>query len=264
VAAERPLCLCLAGANGSGKSTLAPTLRDRFSLEYWIDPDEIAKSIAHRRGERITDTISQQAFRQARNARCSYASRLESFGFETVFSHGSNLAFLRALKEVGYRTELIYLSTDNVEINVTRVHNRVEEGGHDVPEPKIRERYGKSLLLLTLAVRNCNRLVLFDNSRPLSLVGSTELAGRLAGEIHNDISLERGREILLLPPIPRWLMTYALDPYTLLWQTTDLFRLATDTFGNDVHFTAGTDLHTLQGRERFFTQFRFQLDDSSH
>jgi predicted ABC-type ATPase len=258
VAAEPPVCLCLAGANGSGKSTLAPTLRDRFSLQHWIDPDQIAKSIADRLGERtITDAISEQAFRQARNTRSSYACGLKDFGFETVFSHGSNLAFLLALKMAGYKVELIYLSTDNVEINVTRVRNRVLDGGHDVPEPKIRERYARSLLLLSLAVRDCHRVALFDNSRAFSIVGSTEVAGRLACEIHNDISIERGREILLLPPIPGWLMKYALDPYTLTWRASDLFRFATDTFRDEVQFTPGTDLDALPGRERFFKQFTF-------
>jgi hypothetical protein len=146
---------------------------------------------------------------------------------------------------------------DNVEINVTRVHNRVARGGHAVPEQKIRERYARSALLLSLAVRDCDRVVLYDNSRPLTIVNSSEEAGRLAGEINNDLSGGRRRQISLFPPIPVWILKYALFPYAVTWPKSKLFRSATDTFGNDVHFSPGTNLHDSQGRGRFFQQFAF-------
>jgi predicted ABC-type ATPase len=248
----------LAGANGSGKSTLAVGLKDDFSLDYWIDPDQIARSIADRRREAfITDAVSREAFTQARYTRRTYASDLRSFGFETVFSHGSNLAFLRALKAVGYEVHLYYLSTDDVEINVARVRVRVARGGHSVPDDKVRERYARSVLLLSLAVRYCDRVVLYDNSRRLQIVGSPEIevAGRVAGEINNDLTRWDRRRISLFPPIPTWMLAYALPPYAVSWPAHDVFGRAMETHGNDIDFTPGTDLDTRQGRERFFRQF---------
>jgi predicted ABC-type ATPase len=258
VAADRPFCLCLAGPNGSGKSTFAARLRFSFSLRYWIDPDQIARTIADRRGEAsITDAVSRDAFNQARNTRCAYASRSDDFGFETVFSHGSNLAFLRALKAIGYEIHLYYVSTDDVEINVTRVRNRVAAGGHAVPEQKVRERYARSALLLSLAVRDCDRVVLYDNSRPLTIVGSSEEAGRLAGEINNDLSRGPRRQLSLFPPRPAWVLKYALFPYAVTWPKSKLFESAADAFGDDIHFTQGADLRDPQSRHRFFQQFAF-------
>jgi len=45
------------------------------------------------------------------------------------------------------------------------VKARVNLGGHDVPEDKITQRYGRSLDLLLDAGRHTNCAYLFDNSR---------------------------------------------------------------------------------------------------
>ena len=60
------------------------------------------------------------------------AERLESFGFETVFSHSSNVEFLEALRVLGYDIHLFFVCTESHEINIARVENRVALGGHDV------------------------------------------------------------------------------------------------------------------------------------
>jgi predicted ABC-type ATPase len=258
VAAQRPFCLCLAGPNGSGKSTLAAGLKASFSLHHWIDPDQIAKSIADlRRETTISETVSRDAFNQARNTRCTYGSDLRDFGFETVFSHGSNLAFLRALKDIGYEIHLYYVSTDDVGINVKRIRNRVMRGGHDVPEDKVRERYARSLLLLSLAVRDCDRVVFFDNSRPLQIVGSSEIAGRHAGDINNDLRTGRRRQISLFPPVPTWLLTYGTFPFALSWPTSELATSAKTTFEKEIQYVPAADLSRQSGRERFLQQFTF-------
>src|SRR5205085_5930185 len=129
-----PFCLCVAGPNGSGKTTLAGTLRSRFPPLPWIDPDEIEVELRQdQRGMPADqDLLQRLAFRAARNRRVDYAVRMRDFGFETVFSHGSNLAFLRALRAIGYEIHLVFVATDNVELNVRRVETRVHMGGHHV------------------------------------------------------------------------------------------------------------------------------------
>ena len=67
--------------------------------------------------------------------------------------------------ELGYRTYLYYIATDDPAINVARVQARVHLGGHGVPEEKIVSRYARSLDLLLPAVKQTNRAYLFDNSR---------------------------------------------------------------------------------------------------
>ncbi len=88
-----------------------------------------------------------------------------SFTFETVMSHRSKVDFLQTALQQGYRTYLYYIATEDPEINVSRVRNRVLLGGHDVPEDKIRSRYYRSLDLLYEAILNSSRAYIFDNSR---------------------------------------------------------------------------------------------------
>ncbi len=88
-----------------------------------------------------------------------------TFTFETVMSSPDKVAFLRQAQARGYRTYLYYVATEDPAINISRVENRVRQGGHAVPKDKIIERYYRSLDLLFDAIRYTNRAYLFDNSR---------------------------------------------------------------------------------------------------
>ena len=90
--------------------------------------------------------------------------RRVSFTFETVMSHPSKVDLLRHAQTAGYRTYLYFIATDDPEINISRVRNRVKLGGHDVPEDRIASRYYRSLDLLLDAIRHTNRAYVFDNS----------------------------------------------------------------------------------------------------
>ena len=87
-----------------------------------------------------------------------------SFTFETVMSSPDKVAFLRKAQAQGFRTYLYYVATEDPEINISRVANRVRQGGHPVPQNKIVERYYRSLELLFEAVQYTNRAYIFDNS----------------------------------------------------------------------------------------------------
>jgi len=80
------------------------------------------------------------------------------------------LLLLRKAKESGYEVQCIYVLTCNADINVARVRGRVREGGHDVPEGKIRSRYEKALKLLPQIIDVCDKIVIYDNSIMPSLV----------------------------------------------------------------------------------------------
>jgi predicted ABC-type ATPase len=87
-----------------------------------------------------------------------------SFTFETVMSHPGKVELLEQAQRLGYRTYLYYVATNDPEINLGRVRYRVSQGGHDVPEDKIRSRYYRSLDLLVEAIRHTNRAYIWDNS----------------------------------------------------------------------------------------------------
>lgn len=117
-----------------------------------------------------------------------------SFTFETVMSHPDKVALLEKAKDLGYRTYLYYIATEDSAINISRVKYRVEHtGGHSVPEDKITTRYKRSLELLMDAIRHTNRAYIFDNSRD----GSDNSI--LIAEI------TEGRDIVLkYDPMPAW------------------------------------------------------------
>lgn len=87
-----------------------------------------------------------------------------SFTFETVMSSPDKVDLLRKAQSLSYRTYLYYIATDDPEINISRVRNRVALGGHAVPEDKIASRYKRSLDLLMEAIRHTDRAYIFNNS----------------------------------------------------------------------------------------------------
>jgi len=91
-------------------------------------------------------------------------TRGESFSQETVFSHPSKIAALKAAKERGYRTYLYFIATSGPAINQRRVANRASQGGHDVPAEKIASRYERSIAQLKDAIPYLSRAFFFDNS----------------------------------------------------------------------------------------------------
>jgi predicted ABC-type ATPase len=113
-----------------------------------------------------------------------------SFTFETVLSDERKLAFLKKAKLLGYRVYLYYVATENPEINIARVRNRVLNGGHNVPTDKIWARYGRSIQLLPKIVHQTDRAFLFDNSTSL----------RFFAEISSGNKLET-----MEMPTPSWL-----------------------------------------------------------
>jgi predicted ABC-type ATPase len=69
-----------------------------------------------------------------------------------------------AARNRGFEIVLIYIGTENVEINLSRIANRVLAGGHDVPEQDVRRRYKRSFANLPTAIIRAHHAILFDNS----------------------------------------------------------------------------------------------------
>jgi len=76
------------------------------------------------------------------------------FTFETVLSSPRNVELLKKAKAAGYKIEVVFVLTADPQINVSRVAQRVKNGGHDVPRDKIISRYYKSLNNLSKMLPN--------------------------------------------------------------------------------------------------------------
>jgi len=149
---SNPLVLVFAGPNGSGKSTITRLLP---SNGVYINADELQKEYA------LTDLEAAQKAEALRNR---LVEKKADFTFETVLSTERNLLLLRKAKENGFEIQCVYVLTCNADINVARVKGRVREGGHNVPEDKIRSRYRKALKLLPQVIDVCDKILIYDNS----------------------------------------------------------------------------------------------------
>lgn len=229
-------------------------MRRQIDDRFWIDPDEIADQLRQRQGvPRMSDDVSRAAFKMSRSRRVDYALQRVDFQFETVFSHGSNLAFLRALKAIGYDVHLYFVCTEQKDINVARVTARVHLGQHEVDHEKIRARYDRSLALLSLAVREVDYVRLIDNTPSLDSE-RRGIGGRTVGEIRGDDGGAKSERINLFPAVPGWALRFAVFPFATTWMVTDYFLSAKKLFGETTHFEAPGDGAV---DDRLLRQFRF-------
>jgi predicted ABC-type ATPase len=149
------------GPNGSGKTTF---VNEFLALELpgyaYVNADEIAKA----RWPVDSDAHAYEAAQVAAETRAYLIAGGRSFIAETVFSHPSKLDLLRSAQRAGYQVVLHVMLVPE-ELAVRRVAYRVQAGGHDVPEHKIRERFQRLWPLIAQAVSLADRAVLYDNSR---------------------------------------------------------------------------------------------------
>lgn len=148
------------GANGAGKSTfVALTLAHLLPESLFVNADEIAKQ---RRPEDPA-SHSYDAARIAAETRSRLIRAGKSFIAETVFSHPSKLELVSDAHEHGYTVALHAVMIPEG-LAIERVRHRVQAGGHDVPEDKIRQRYQRLWTLAATAIRRCDLATVYDNS----------------------------------------------------------------------------------------------------
>ena len=98
--------------------------------------------------------------------------------------------------EAGYKCYLYFASVSSPDISVARVAQRKQEGGHGVPENKIRKRYALTLDNLLAAIQKPYRAYLFDNSQTMKLVAEVDP--------HGFLNLKE-------QSVPIWVKKYTLD-----------------------------------------------------
>lgn len=149
------------GPNGAGKSTfVAITLAPLLPRSVFVNADEIAK----RRWPDDPATHAYDAARIAADTRAKLIEAGRSFIAETVFSHPSKLDLIRTANDAGY-VVVVHVMLIPEDLAVERVRRRVQHGGHDVPESKIRERHRRLWQLVADAIEMAGTATIYDNSR---------------------------------------------------------------------------------------------------
>lgn len=151
----------IVGPNGSGKTTFFRYyLRPILPTSAFVNADEIARA----RWPEDPAAHAYDAAQVADQTRAALIAAGRSFIAETVFSHPSKVQLVRDAKQAGY-TVMLHVLLVPEELAVLRVAYRVRAGGHDVPEQKIRQRYGRLWANAALAAKLADTAVFYDNSR---------------------------------------------------------------------------------------------------
>lgn len=156
----RPTLFLIAGPNGAGKTTFYETvLKPRIQADF-INADVIQR-------DELKDPApeaSYEAGRVAAERRQASIDAKRSFVTETVFSHPSKQELLETAREAGFRIAVFHLHIGSADLAVERVRSRTAQGGHDVPEQKIRERYVRNQLFIRHAILFADRGAVYDAS----------------------------------------------------------------------------------------------------
>lgn len=191
----KPTMIVLAGPNGAGKSSLyetrvAPSFAGPFINADNIQRDELRDQ---------SPASSYEAASIASSRRADFLAQGRDFVTETVFSHPSKLELIDEAQTKGFTVVVMHVGVDTPDLSVARVGARVEEGGHIVPEDKIRARYARGAPFIRAAVLKADRGMVFDNSsinQPLS----------------HCLTFASGRLIFALPRLPGWIRSvYQID-----------------------------------------------------
>lgn len=162
---ELPVLLFLAGPNGAGKSTFFQLYLSDLGWPF-VNADEIGKALREEAIPGSAEDFDRLAFVRAEELREARLAAGASFCTETVFSdpEGSKLEFLGLAQGLGYHVILVFIGLDSPELSVARVMQRVELGGHDVPDAKLLARYPRTIANLKAAIPLVDDAYLFDNS----------------------------------------------------------------------------------------------------
>jgi len=152
----------IAGPNGAGKTTFAREyLPNEADCPIFVNADLIAAGLSPFQ----PDSVAVRAGRLMLNRIHEHVRKHESFAFETTLSGRGYARLIRRWREDGYQVKLIFLRLPTVEVAITRVQQRVREGGHDIPESVIRRRYGAGWRNFENIYRALvDEWVLYDNS----------------------------------------------------------------------------------------------------
>lgn len=188
-ASAKPVAIVLAGHNGSGKSTfwydrLADELQmplvnaDRLTLSL-LPPVEPGTKLKHW-ANRLRDEDERWQKLAQDGVQLFMGLAMDqgmSFAFETVFSYfqaqpdgtyKSKIEVIRTLQEHGYYVILLFVGLVSAELSILRVSTRRTQGGHDVPEAKLRSRFSRTQQAIKVASEVADLTLMFDNSRDIA------------------------------------------------------------------------------------------------
>jgi len=166
---KRKRILILAGPNGAGKTTFAKEyLPNEAGCPIFVNADLIAEGLSPFQPEIVAIRAGRLMLSQINE----HVRKGESFAFETTLSGRGYAQRIPRWQGQGYQVKLFFLRLPTPEMAITRVKQRVREGGHGVPEAVIRRRFHSGWRNFENIYRDlADEWALYDNSgvQPLLL-----------------------------------------------------------------------------------------------
>jgi predicted ABC-type ATPase len=139
---EQPTIYVIGGPNGVGKTTFANEFLPHYvRCNEFLNADLIAAGLSPYMPESQNVRASQLMLERMQDL----VSKRKTFAFETTLAARSYRQMILEWKELGYRIHLFFLWLPNPDMAVLRVANRVKQGGHNIPEHTIRQRYTRGI-----------------------------------------------------------------------------------------------------------------------
>jgi predicted ABC-type ATPase len=136
----KPELIIVGGANGSGKTT--------FALKYaawrgcpYLGADAIATEFSPGSPELAAVEAGKEFIRRLATA----VNEETSVVIESTLSGRSLRHTIVDARSAGFSVSIVYIFLDSADSCVKRVAERVQKGGHAVPESDIRRRFSRSL-----------------------------------------------------------------------------------------------------------------------
>jgi len=154
--------IIIAGPNGAGKTTFAKNFLPKEAHTFrFINADLIAAGLAPFNPE----SVAFKAARLMLNELDEYTKAGESFAFETTLSGVHYLQRIQEWKDLGYTVKLWFIALSSPELAISRVKERVAQGGHNIPEEVIHRRYTAGLENLPKYQKVVKSWVLLDGDK---------------------------------------------------------------------------------------------------
>lgn len=158
-----------AGNNGSGKSTFRNLIAEKQGIQTNVDPDSIAK--------KYTKNKEIRAGREAILLIKELIVGKKDFSMETTLSGRLPIKQMHSARDNGFKVVIYYMGVEKIAINLNRIRQRVEQGGHNIPKEDVLRRESRSLNNLLKMIFVADEIYLIDN---------TYMQATIAASIRND------------------------------------------------------------------------------
>lgn len=189
----------LAGVNGAGKSSIVGAAL-RFNDSDYFDPDEISRRLREEEPGLSLEDANVRAWHVGRRLLERAIEERKRFVFETTLGGRTITGLLLKAANVGLPVRVVYIGLESADLHVRRVGARVRQGGHDIPEQRIRQRYTSSRAHLIRLMPHTAEVRILDNTREADPVAGDRPEPRPI------LHLKAGRLPYLcpLPDVPTW------------------------------------------------------------